>query len=139
MSRPPRLLLWLIWLYLAANAAWIAYSIGVVRPKWAPMVATSDQDFAFFVIILYLIPTLVSLALRFWVSRIRDSWWILIPYVFGVFIAFTIAIRNSFLPGGWRMLSPVLSAFLFLLYLPFFFRTARGVPPQSAKPKILRS
>lgn len=92
----------------------------------------SSQDFnGLFAAGMVVIPVVLCGGLRFWIAHIQNVWLIQIPYFFGVVFAYSTGTYGNFLIP--QLLHPfqILSALLFLLYLPLFvkFPTRSMVPP----------
>jgi hypothetical protein len=114
--------MWLGWLFFVLTSIMQAiYLTG------NPKLNTSGRPFGIFAICMFLIPIMICGCLRFWVSRIRNPWFVLLPYFIGVIVAQLEGLFGVFLLPEFLILFQFLSAVLFLAYIPFFVRLTPSV------------
>jgi len=120
-----KIIIWLIWSFSAVLSALMAVylTIGHVR----------NNSFAgpinIFTVGMFFIPIIICGALRFWVSRIRNTWLGLAPYILGVVFAQQAELYGIYLLPEFLIVFQILSAVLFLIYLPLFVKPAPSNHP----------
>jgi len=119
-----KLIMWFTWLFVALLAVLMALYL-----TRGPKLNTFSGRFDVFAAGMFLIPALVCGGFRFWLSRIRNSWLALLPFCGGLFFAWQAEIYGIFLLPEFYMIFQILSAVLFLLYLPVFVKLRELPPP----------
>ncbi len=69
--------------------------------------------------------------LRFWLSRIRNPWLALLPFVIGVLFAWDAGLIGIYVLPEFCIVFQVLSGVLFLLYHPLTVRLKESPQPLS--------
>lgn len=106
--------MWLAWLFAAFIAAMEAHYL----TKNVSTLNSFSKPFGVFATGVCVIPVLFCVALRFWLSRFRNAWLALVPFLIGVFFAWDSSINGIFLFPEFFIVFQILSAILFLLFLP---------------------
>lgn len=118
-------IMWLAWLFIALLAVLMAHfnTAGISKLN------SFARPFDIFAAGMFLIPVVFCGSLRFWLSRIRNPWLALLPFLLGVFFAWQAGLYGIFLLPEFCFALQILSGILFLIYLPFFVRL-RQFPPK---------
>ncbi|MDB6026793.1 MAG: hypothetical protein JWM68_3016 [Verrucomicrobiales bacterium] len=119
-----KIIMWLTWLFVVLLAVLMAHYL----TKGGPRINSFSRPFDLFATGMFLIPVLMCGGLRFWLSRIRNPWVALLPFFGGVFFAWQAGLYGIFLLPEFCMVFQILSAVLFLAYLPVFVQL-RQTPP----------
>jgi hypothetical protein len=116
------IIMWLIWLFVTLLAGFMAHFLtGGPRHNTSP--------FDVFVAAMFLTPAFICAGLRFWLSRIRNPWLAFVPFCGGLFFAWQTELFGIFLFPNFYKAFQVLSAVLFLVYLPVFVKLRQTPPP----------
>jgi hypothetical protein len=126
-----KIIMWLTWLFVAVLTVFTAHFLTAGGPK----LNSFSRPFDIFAIGMFLIPTLICGGLRFWLSRIRNPWLALLPFLVGVFFAWQAELYGIFLLPDFHVVFQTLSAVLFFVYLPVFVRL-RQIPPPLPTTKV---
>jgi len=118
-------IMWLAWVFVAL----LAVLMGRFLTKGVPKLNSFSRPFEVYGTGMFLIPILICVGLRFWLSYIRNPLLALLPFLIGVFFAWQAGLYGIFLLPDFCIVFQILSAILFLMYLPFFVRL-RQAPPQ---------
>jgi hypothetical protein len=120
-----KIIMWLAW--------WFAVTVAIMEAHYliapTPRLNSFSKPFGVFAIGMFFIPILFCGGLRFWLSRIRNPWLALVPFFGGVFFAWMAEMFGIFLFPEFCIAFQILSAVLFLVYLPFLVRPERIPPP----------
>ena len=122
-----KIIMWLTWLFVAWLAALMAHFLTAGMSK----LNTFNRPFDLFATGIFLIPLLICGGLRFWLTRIRNRWLVLLSFFVGVFFAWQAGLYGIFLLPEFCIVFQILSAVLFLTYLPVFVRLRQPPPPLS--------
>ena len=114
-------IMWVAWLLCALTSVLMA----IYLTRGLPKLNSFGRPFDVFAIGIFLFPLLLCGGLRLWVSCIRNPWLALLPYLIGVFFAWQAGCYGIFLLPEFLILFQILSASLFLAYLPIFVRVNR--------------
>lgn len=113
-----KVIMWLAWSFAAALAVLMANFL----TRDIPMLNSFSRPFDVFATGMFLIPTFICGGLRFWLSRIRNPWLALLPFLGGVFFAWQAGLYGIFLLPEFCIMFQILSVILFLVYAPLFVR-----------------
>ena len=120
-----KIITWLAWLSVVELAILMAH-------YWMADASTLHRvprPFDVFTIGMFLIPVLFCGSFRFWLSRIRNPWLALFPFLGGLFFAWQAELFGIFIFPWFYVVFRILSAVLFLAYLPVFVRLRETPPP----------
>ncbi len=117
--------MWVAWLFVVQLAIFMAHFL----TKGVPDLNSFSRPFDLFAAGMFLFPTFICGGLRFWLSRIRNPWLALLPFLVGVFFAWQAGLYGVFGLQEFCIVFQILSAVLFLLYLPLFVSVHRTPPP----------
>jgi hypothetical protein len=118
-------IMWLIWF---SAVAWGLLMAVYIAPH-VPKLNSFARPFDIFPAGMFLIPILICGGLRFWLSRIRNPWLALLPYLVGAFFALQAEPFGMYLVPEYCVLFQVLGAALLLAYWPGFIRDGDLQPP----------
>jgi hypothetical protein len=113
-----KIIMWLTWLFVALLANLMAHYL----TKDISGLNSFSKPFGVFATSMCLIPVLICGSLRFWLSRIRNPWVALLPFLIGVFFAWQAGLYGIFLFPEFFMVFQILGGVLFVVYLPSFVR-----------------
>jgi hypothetical protein len=120
--------MWLAW----TGFALIALMTAVFIPASFGTYNTFDGRFGVYGVSLLLLPIVVGGGLRYLLARMRQVWLMQIPFFLGVLSAFFAGQFGLYMLPAFLLLFQILSAILFLLYLPLFVK----FPPRSVVPPL---
>lgn len=120
-------ILWLAWLLTALIAVLGSHYLVAFTPE-----LNSFSKFDTFVAGMFCIPIIFCAGFRFWLSRVRNPWLAIVPFLLGVFFAWQAGLYGIYLCRESCIAFQLLSALLFLLFLPLFVRPER-IPPSLPK------
>lgn len=86
---------------------------------------------------MFLIPIIVSGGMRFWISRIKSRWLLLLPYLIGLVFAQSAGLYGLFLLPEVLIVFQGLSIVLFLVYAPFIIKPMEAKTEIDSKTEIL--
>lgn len=112
------IIMWLVWLIVALLSVLMAHYLTANLPT----LNTFSRPFEVFAAGMFLIPVIICVGLRLWLSRIRNRWLALFPFLIGVFFAWQAGLYGIFLLPEFCIVFQILSAILFVAYLPLFVR-----------------
>jgi len=118
------IIMWSAWLFVTLLSGFMAHFL-----TGGPRHNTFSRPFDVFPVGMFLIPILICGGLRFWLSRTRNPWLALLLYCGGVFFAWQAEMYGIFLFPEFYKVFQILSAVLFLVYLPVFVRLRQTPPP----------
>lgn len=122
--------MWLAWLFIAL----IAILEGHYLTRNSPGLNSFAKRFDLFAALMLVIPAIICAALRFWLSRFRNLWLALLPFLIGLFFAWQVELYGIFLFPQFYIVFQILSGVLFASYLPLFVRL-RPVAPTNEPTK----
>jgi hypothetical protein len=111
-------LMWLAWSF----AAFIAVLEAHFLTQGSSRLNGFSRPFDTFAIGMLVIPVLICGGFRFWLYRIRNPWLALLPFLVGLFFAWQPGLYGIFLFPEFCIVFQIMSAILFLVYLPPFVR-----------------
>jgi hypothetical protein len=116
------IIMWCAWLFTAFLVLLMAYFL----TKGAPKINTFARPFDVLAAGMFVIPVLICGGLRFWLSRIRNPWLALLPFLIGIFFAWQAGLYGIFLFPEFFIVFQTLGGILLFAYLPLFvkFRAA---------------
>jgi hypothetical protein len=111
-------IMWLIWLFFALLATLMAHYL----TKDISTLNSFSKPFGVYGAGMCVIPVLICGSLRLWLSRIRNPWLALLPFLIGVFFSWQAGLYGVYLLPEFYIVYQVLSVILFAVYLPLFVR-----------------
>ena len=128
----PKVLMWTWWSLIAAATASVTFSplreIATRHPFESPS--------AFITLQLALFPPVVSFVLRCLLAFVRRPWSALLPYLFGVALAFSTAVRGLTEFTQHFLAYQVMSWALLIAYLPPLLRWRKPVATNLSPPPL---
>lgn len=109
-------LMWLLWAALATGSAILAHYLTAGITK----LNTFDRPFDAVAITLVVFPVVVCGVLRFWLTRVQNPWFALVPFLIGMFFAQQAGFYGLFVMPEYCIVFQVLSGILIFLFVPFF-------------------
>jgi hypothetical protein len=81
-----------------------------------------QQPSVVFIASMFLVAILTSGGCRYWLSRMRDTGWALIPFLLGLIFTWFTAMYGVFVLPEFLVLFQVMALAFFVLYFPAFVR-----------------
>jgi len=123
-----KIMMWAMWCLAALQAFFLAHFLIGHTSR----LNSFSKPFGVFAISMFLIPLLVGAGLRFWLTRIGNSWLALLPFFGGLFFALQAEFFGIFLFPEFCVVFQILCGVLFLVYVPVFVRSDRILPASEA-------
>jgi hypothetical protein len=119
----PKILMWIAWGVLALYAILIAKFLSTDPSR----LNTFSTSFGVFPIAMILIPVLICGGTLFWVSRIRNRWLALFPYLIALVFASQAEMYGIFIFQEYLVVFQILSTLLFIVSCPLFVKAPKDL------------
>ncbi len=131
-------IMWLAWLFMILLAVLSGHYLTIHISR----LNNFSRPFDVLATGMFLLPILICGVLRFWLSRIRNPWLALLPFLFGLYFAWQAGMYGIYILQDFCILYQILSGILLAIYLPLFIRFPATPPPlpttgNSASPEHL--
>jgi hypothetical protein len=123
----PKLIMWIGWVALTATS----FLMAIVLAKGLHDTNKFDRPLGTANVAVFLFHICICGVLRYWIPRIRNPWFALIPYLLGVVVAQQAGLYGAFFGFEMFIVFQVVSTAVLLIYLPPFIKR---VPPPSVQP-----